>query len=66
MIDKQKLFNDLTDAFINYQHRLEFPMPSPTETPEALQLRYMQDVIFHNRVKSLVSGVMHIVDKHVS
>lgn len=64
MIDKRALAEDLTDAFIEYQHRLDFPMPSPTETKEAVILKYRNDPMFHAKVNSLVAGVMRIVSKH--
>ena len=64
MIDKRALHDELTEAFIGYQHRLDQPFPSATESPEAIRLKYMNDPIFHAKVASLVSGVMHIVSKH--
>ncbi len=64
MIDKRALVSDLTDAFINYQHRLDCPMPSMTETPAVIQLKYREDPIFHAKVNCLVSSVMHLVGKH--
>lgn len=65
MIDKRALANDLTDAFIDYQHRLDLPMQSTTETKAAIILKYQHDPIFRARVDSLVSGVMSIVSKHI-
>lgn len=65
-MNKTALFDDLTEAFILYQHRLETPFPSSTESPATLLVRYRNDPLFHARVRSLVSGVMAIVDKHVS
>lgn len=65
MLDKRKLHDELTEAFINYQHRLDCPFPSATESPEAIRLKYMSDPIFHARVASLVSGVMCILDRHI-
>lgn len=64
MIDKRALAEELTEAFINYQHRLDCPMPSATETKESIILKYRTDYIFHAKVDSLVSGVMQIVSKH--
>ena len=65
MIDKKALADDLTEAFINYQHRLDCPMPSATETKAAIILKYRSDPLFHAKVDSLVAGVMQIVSKHI-
>lgn len=65
MIDKKALSDDLTKAFIGYQHRLDCPMPIPHETEEMLILKYRTDPIFHAKVESLVSGVMRIVGEHL-
>lgn len=64
MIDKNALHDELTNAFIRYQYRIENPFPSPTETPAAMILQYRNDPIFHNKVESIVCGVMAIVGKH--
>ena len=64
MIDKNALADDLTEVFIAYQHRLDCPMPNPTETEEAIYLKYRSDPIFHAKVDSLVAGVMHTIHKH--
>lgn len=63
--DKRPLYDDLTEAFINYQHRIDHPMPSATETPAVMHLRYNNDPMFRARVMSLTSGVMEIVSKHI-
>lgn len=65
MIDKQALHDDLTELFINYQHRLDNPMPSVTETRAAIILKYRNDWVFHRKVDSLVYGVMQVVNKHI-
>jgi len=65
MFDKKALHDDLTDAFIVYQHRLEQPFPSATETMETMVQKYRNDPLFHARVASLVSGVMRLVSKHI-
>ena len=64
MIDKEALYNDLVEAFIGYQYRLDNPFPSKTETPEVMVLRFRTDPLFHNKVESLVQGVMNIVLRH--
>ena len=63
-MNKQALHDELTDAFIHYQHRLDCPFPSATETTESLIQKYRTNPIFRAKVVSLVSGVMCIVDKH--
>jgi hypothetical protein len=63
-MDNNALYNDLTEAFIVYQYRLDNPMPAPNETMEVMILKYRSDPIFNAKVKSMVSGVMHIVSKH--
>jgi hypothetical protein len=62
MRGKEDLYNELLEAFMNYQQRLDYPMPSQTET---IMLRYRNDPLFHNRVENLASGVMSIVDKYM-
>jgi len=66
MINKRKIHDELIEAFMVYQHRLDQPFPDATETSATIRLKYMSDPIFHAKVKSLASGVMHILDKHVS
>ncbi|MCK4705874.1 MAG: hypothetical protein KAT90_10355 [Gammaproteobacteria bacterium] len=70
MIDKRALSEDLTKVFINYQERLDNPMP---ETPsgditateaQARLMPYYHDPVFRRKVDSLVSGVMNVIDKH--
>ena len=65
VLDKRQLRDELTEAFIMYQHGLDLPFPSITETKAAVILKYQNDPIFHARVESLVSGVMLIIGKHV-
>ena len=65
MIDKRALQDDLIDAFINYQHRLDYPMPSANETQESIRARYLSDAIFNRKVMSLACGVMQIIEKHI-
>lgn len=64
MINKDALYNDLAEAFIRYQHRLENPLTVPDKTMEEMIFHYQTDDIFHKKVQSIVSGVMHIIDKH--
>ena len=61
-MDKYKLHDKLTNEFMIYQHRLDNPFPNRTESPAVWKGRYLNDVVFRNRVDSLVCGVMHIVE----
>ena len=63
MINKNKLADELTDAFIDYQWRLENPFPLPDESREAKILKYQSDYMFSAKVRTIVSGVMVIVSK---
>ncbi len=65
MVDKRHLSDDLTKSFIEYQHRLDHPMPHPNETFNVMELRYHNDPMFRARVMSLVGGVMHMICKHI-
>ena len=60
--DKNALADDLTTAFIHYQHNLDSPMDY--KTYEELLVKYRTDYVFNAKVKSLVGGVISIVDKH--
>jgi hypothetical protein len=65
--DYNLLAEKLTDAFVQYQWRLENPMPIPYKTPDEINMHYLTDSMFHAKVDSLVAGVLHIVqefDKH--
>lgn len=64
-MNKNALYDDLLKVFINYQHRLDCPMPSATETPASIRLKYLNDPIFHRKVESLASGVMQILEQHL-
>jgi hypothetical protein len=65
MVNKTALFDDLLRGFIYYQYRLENPMPQPDETQESIQRKYLMDPEFHNKIDSLVTGVMQIINKHI-
>ena len=66
MIDMRRLSDDLTEAFIRYQHRLDNPFPSSTETEAVAREKYMNDPVFYTKVRSLVVGVMDIVWRNVA
>ena len=63
-MDRQKLADDLTDQFIEYQWRLENPMPDPNQTAASIAM-YRNDYVFRHKVQNWVSGVMNVVDKHI-
>jgi len=63
MVEKDKVYDALIKAFISYQFRLENPIPTQTETEAVKILRYRSDPIFNSKVKSLASGVMHVIDE---
>lgn len=66
-MDRERLRRELLDRFVEYQYRLDSPMPTPSETQETYVLAYLSDVIFRRKVDSLVAGVMEIVrrvDEH--
>lgn len=65
MIDKRKLRDELTEAFIGYQHRVDCPFPSTTETEASIIAKYRHDHIFRAKVDGIVVGVLHIVSKHI-
>ncbi len=65
MDQKRALHDELTEAFIKYQFRIDHPMPQPHETDEAMYAHYRHDAMFNRRVKSLTSGVMSIVGKYI-
>ncbi len=67
-MNKQAMHDDLLKAFCHYQYMQENPMNLPHETPEDIEEKirdkYTNDYIFRSKVKSLITGVMSIVDKH--
>ena len=65
MHNKEKLYHELIDAFIQYQYRLEHPMQSSAETYEMRVMHYHSDLIFKTKVDSLVEGIMVIISKYV-
>jgi len=65
MVDKTKMADELTDAFIRFQYRQENPMPSANDTEEKMIAVYQTNQLFHNKVKCMVGGVMEIICKHL-
>lgn len=65
MVDKEAIYEDLLKAFVDYQYRLENPMRKPEETEVFIRMHYQSDAMFNRRVKSLASGVMAVLDKHL-
>jgi hypothetical protein len=66
-INTKALHDELTEGFINYQMMLDNPMPTtnPTQSLKPGVLAYQTDVMFRHKVDTMVSGVMHIVNKHI-
>lgn len=64
-VDKDLMYDELVRAFIEYQWRLDNPYPAISETKEVMLDKFINDSIFHNKVRSLASGVMQIVSKHI-
>lgn len=64
LMNKNKLADELTDTFIEYQWRLENPMPNPNQTAASIKM-YQNDYVFRAKVQNWVSGVMHVVEKHI-
>lgn len=62
---KKDIAEELTSTFIDYQYRMDLPIPAPYETFDDRLLKYRADPIFHAKVDSLVAGVMHIVGKYI-
>ena len=65
MIDKQKLREDLLDAFKLYVYRQDMTDCYPRCTSDACDLRFRTDPHYQVRVESLVDGVMIIVDQNI-
>lgn len=65
MIDKKAMYEDLLDAFIKYQYRLDNPFPDGMDTEIERGQAFRNDPIFNKKVKDLASGVMNIVFRHI-
>ena len=61
MINRGELQDKLTEEFIQYQYRLDNPMPTPDESFSLMLRKYRDDIAFNHKVKNLVAGVMRIV-----
>lgn len=66
MFDKNKLHDELTDAFINYQWNLDKPFPDASIKHKEKIMEYRMNPIFRNKVQQLVVGVMRIVEKNIN
>lgn len=62
---KKDISKELTSTFIDYQYRMDLPIPTPYETYHDRLLKYQSDPIFRAKVDSLVAGIMHIVGKYI-
>jgi len=60
---RRTLADKLTDMFIEYQYRLDNPMPKAGESFDTYITEYRNDHIFHAKVASLVAGVMNACTK---
>jgi hypothetical protein len=60
-MDRERLRRALLDGLIQYQYRLENPIPKVGETHNTYVLRYIEDRLFRSKVDSLVCGIMQIV-----
>jgi len=60
----EELHTELTNAFIDYQFRLDNPFPSKYESKDIKILKYQANPIFRSKVESLVCGVISIVIKY--
>lgn len=65
IINKDEIYQDLIEAFIEYQYRLENPVPKAEETKDFMLMHYRRDAIFNRRVKNIACGVIRILDKHL-
>lgn len=63
-VNRNRLAQDLTDQFIEYQWRLEYPMPDPNQTAISIAM-FQNDYQFRHKVHNWVSGVMVTIDKHI-
>jgi len=61
MLDYRTLQERLTLKFIEYQWRLDTPMPTVYESEAMKVAKYHTNPIFHARVDTLVAGILHIV-----
>jgi len=61
--DLRDLQDKLTIAFVNYQWRLDNPMPLVNENEETRIAAYMSDPIFHAKVMALTASITDIVMK---
>jgi len=65
-VDREAMYDELTEMFINYQQRLDEPMPPIGEGIHTMLYKYRTDQIFRGRVRSLVVNVMCVVNKHIN
>lgn len=70
-----RLYEDLTDYFMHYQFRLDFPEePYRFENPTGMQkyltdnpslFKYQSGPVFNNKVRTLTRNVMQLVEKNL-
>jgi len=62
-VDYIRILRDrLITIFIDYQYRLEHPIPLPNETRALKEMHYSSNNMFHARVNNLTAGVLHVVN----
>ena len=64
MIDLDALHEDLLKGFILREYQIINPQLT-TDFEEEATFKYLRDGVFHNRVDSIVAGVMRILQKHL-
>ena len=67
-IDLQKISDELTDGFAKLEHDRQYPTPDCNTTAtnlEAWRNAYRNDAHLHNKVSSIVSGVMSIITRNL-
>ena len=65
-LSMDKLHDELTEAFITYQYTLDNPMPVPPPSRPQMTAMYRTNAAFNCRVKSLVNGVMFLVERNLN
>ena len=65
-INLDKLHGELTEAFIEYQYMLDNPMPVPIPSKTEMLAMYQTNAMFNSRVKSLVCGVIFLIEKNLN
>jgi len=62
-IDYNNLEERLTNAFVEYQWRLDAPFPLTNESREVKEAHYYTNAVFRAKITALVAGVLDIVHR---